>query len=320
MAPNRPFVVDPVLTAVAVGYRNEAQVMIADRVLPRVDVGAETFKWTEYPIKDAFNIPDTLVGRRGRVNQLEFNGEERESSVDDHGLETPIPYSDIEAAAIAREQKRSTYDPEAHSSMMLMDTVLNVRESRVASLVQSLNTYAAGRRVTLAGTSQFSDYTNSSPIDVIKAGLEGTLVYRPNTMVMGQQVWSKLSSHPHIVNSIRGNLTNKGVVTREEVATLFEVKDILVGEGYVNTAKPGQTPNLARAWGKHLSLLFINPMARTEQGITFGMTAQFGGRISGRIEDPDVGLQGGVRIRTGERIKELVVAQDVGYFIQNAVA
>jgi len=27
-----------------------------------------------------------------------------------------------------------------------------------------------------------------------------------------------------------------------------------------------------------------------------------------------------VRIRAGERVKELVVARDVGYFIQNAVA
>lgn len=320
MAPRRPFVVDPVLTAVAVGYRNEAQVLIADRVLPRFDVGAEKFKWTEYPLEESFNIPETRVGRRGRVNQLEFSGEEKTDEVEDYGLETPIPYSDIQAAADAREQKRSTYDPEAHSTMMLMDTVLNVREARVASLVQTLGNYAAARRITLAGTSQFSDYANSSPISVIKTGLESTLVYRPNTMAMGQQVWSKLSSHPEIVNAIRGNLTNKGIVTREEVAALFEVKDVLVGEGYVNTAKPGQTPSLSRAWGKHLSLLYINPMARPEQGITFGMTAQYGGRISGRIEDPDVGLQGGVRIRTGERIKELIVAQDVGYFVQNAVA
>ncbi|PZP06597.1 MAG: capsid protein, partial [Sphingomonas hengshuiensis] len=38
------------------------------------------------------------------------------------------------------------------------------------------------------------------------------------------------------------------------------------------------------------------------------------------IEDPDIGLQGGNRVRSGERVRELVVAQDVGYFIQNAVA
>lgn len=55
-------------------------------------------------------------------------------------------------------------------------------------------------------------------------------------------------------------------------------------------------------------------------GITFGMTAALGGRIAGRIEDKDVGLQGGVRVRTGERLKELIIAKDVGYFIQNAIS
>jgi hypothetical protein len=322
MAPNRPFVVDPALTAVAVGFRNDAQVLIADRVLPRVSVGAEKFKWTEYPIEEAFNLPDTRVGRRGRVNQLEFSGEEKTDSVDDHGLETSIPFSDIEAARVAREQNRSTYDPEAHSTMMLMDTVLNVREARVAGIVQNLNNYAATRRVTLAGNDQFNDYANSDPITVIKTGLESTLVYRPNTIAMGQAVWSQLSSHPKIVNAVKGNLTNEGIVTKEQFAALFEISPerLLIGEGWINAAKPGQPVNLQRAWGKHISLLFINPIARPEQGITFGMTAQYGTRISGRIEDPDVGLQGGVRIRTGERVKELIVAKDVGYFIQNAVA
>lgn len=320
MAPNRPFVVDPVLTAVAVGYRNESQTLIADEVMPRVPVAGEKFKWTEYPIEQSFNIPDARVGRRGRVNQLEFGGTEKTDSVDDFGLETPIPNSDIDAAAAARAEKRSTYDPEAHSTMMLMDTVINIREARVAALVQTLGNYAASRRITLSGNDQFSDYANSDPIAVIKAGLEATLVYRPNTIALGQAAWSKLSSHPKIVNSIRGNLTNQGIVTRQEFADLFEVKKVLVGEGWVNTAKPGQPASLSRAWGKHISLLHINPMARPEQGITFGMTAQYGDRISGRIQDTDIGLQGGVRIRTGERVKELIIAKDVGYFIQNAVA
>lgn len=319
MAPPRPFVVDPILTAVAIAYRNPAQVMIADQVLPRVPVGAEKFKWTEYPLEDAFALPDTRVGRKGRVNQVEFAGTPRTDEVDDHGLEDPIPNSDIDEARVARERQVSNFDPETHATMMLADLMANAREARVAALVQSLAIYAATRRVTLAGNSQFSDYVNSDPIGVIKTGLESTLVYRPNTIVMGQPVWSKLSSHPHIVNAVRGNLTNKGSVTRSEVAALFEVQQILVGEGWVNLAKKGQPANLARAWGKHISLLHINPIARPESGITFGLTAQYGTKISGRIIDPDVGLQGGVRIRTGERVKELIVARDTGYFIQNAV-
>jgi hypothetical protein len=321
---NRPFTIDPVLTAMAVGFRNPDASRIADQVLPRIQVGAEKFKWTQYPISEAFNIPDARVGRKGRVQQLEFSGTETTAEVEDWGLDAPIPYSDIEAAANARAQNRSAYDPEGHSVTMLTDTIANIREVRVAQLVHNLATYAADKRITLSGTSQFSDYANSDPISVIKAGLTSTLIFRPNTLVMGADVWTKMSSHPKLVNAVKGNVTSAGIITREQFVELFSgegIRELLVGDAWYNTAKAGQTPVLGRAWGKHIAMIHKNAMASVEGGgITFGATAQYGSKIAGRIEDKDIGLQGGVRIRTGERIKELIIAKDVGYFIQNAVA
>lgn len=324
MAPTRPFVVDAALTAVSIGFRNTAMMKIADQVLPRFPVGAEKFKWTEYPMSEAFNTPEARVGRLGQVNQVIFSGTEKTDSVDDFGLDTPIPYSDIQAAADARAQNRSTYDPEAHSTAMLTDTLENIREVRVANTVFNLNTYAAEKRITLSGTSQFSDYTNSDPITVIKTGLLSTTILVPNTVVMGREVWRWVSSHPKIVNAVKGNVTNAGIINREQFLELFAgegITKLLIGDAMVNTAKAGQTPVYARAWGKHISLIHQNPMATVEGGgVTFGMTAEYGGRLAGRIEDPDIGLQGGFRVRTGERLKELIIAKDVGYFIQNAVA
>lgn len=320
MAVRRPFVVNAVLTGIAIGYVNRAQTLIADDVLPRVPVGAEDFKWLEYPLAEGFTVPDTLVGRRGRVNQVSFTATERTSTTQDYGLEDPIPYSDITAADAQRAAGLSAFDPQAHSAEMLASLILLDREIRVAGVVQNPANYAAARKVALSGTSQFSDYTNSDPIGVIKTGLESTLVYRPNTMVMGHSAWSKLSSHPVLVNAIRGNLTNKGIVTRQEVATLFEVQRVLVGESYVNTARKGQNAALSRVWGKHIELLYIDPNARPQGGITWGFTAQFGSRIAGTIEDANVGLKGGEATRVGEQVRELVVAPDTGYLIQNAVA
>lgn len=324
MAPNRPFVVDPVLTAIAVGYRNPEGAYIADEVLPRVPVSAEKFKWTEYPIAEAFNTPDARVGRRGRVQQLEFGGTEKTAEVEDFGLEAPIPNSDMEAASNARAQGLSAYDPEGHSVMMLQRSIMDIREVRAAQIIHNAASYAASRTTTLSGTDQFSDYANSDPIGVIKDMLDSTLVYEPNTMAIGRDVWSKLSSHPKIVNAVKGNLTNEGIVTAQQFVELFSsygLSKLLIGKAFHNTAKPGQTPVLARAWGKHIAMLYIDKMATAESGgITFGMTAEYGGKIAGRIEDPDVGLQGGVRIRSGERVKELVIAKDVGAFIQDAVA
>lgn len=320
----RPFPFDPVLTSVAVNFRNPATMCIADMVLPRSAVGAEKFKWTTYPLSENFNVPDARVGRRGRVQQLEFGGVENTAEVEDYGLESMIPYSDIQAAEDARARGVSVMNPELRAVEGITDALRNIREVRVAALVHNLATYDATRRVTLSGTSQFSDYVNSDPIGIIKAGIESTLVYTPNTLVMGRQAWSKLASHPKIVNAVKGNVTNAGIVNREQFVELFAgegITQVLVGDAQYNTAKPGQSPTLSRAWGKHIALLHLNPMASVEGGgITFGMTAEYGGKIAGRIVDQDIGLQGGVRIRTGERIKEVIIARDVGYFIQNAVA
>ena len=320
---DRPFVEDAALTAVAIGYKNPAATYIADQVLPRQQVTAEKYKWTEYPLSEAFNVPETEVGRRGQVQQLEFGGTEQTSSTKDYGLDSPIPNSDIEAARVAREQKRANFDPEKHAVMQLQDTINNRREVRVANMVFNAANYAADRKVTLSGGSQLSDYVNSDPIGVIKRGMDATLIHRPTDLVLGRAVWSVISSHPKIVNAVKGNVSNQGIISVAQFVELLSgegIQRVHIGDSWYNAAQPGQNVALQRAWGKHVALLHINPVAMPEAGgITFGWTAQFGGKIAGRIEDPNVGLMGGVRIRSGERVDERIVAKDVGYFIENAV-
>lgn len=320
MAPRRPFPVDPVLTAIAIAYRNPAVSLIADMVCPRVPVGGEEFKYLEYNLADHFTIPDTRIGRTGKPNQVEFSADEKTEHTDDYGLDNPIPNSDITTAANMRSRGLGNYDPEKHSAMSLTDIILLDREKRAADLYQNSANYDAGRKITLAGGDQFSDYANSDPIEVLKTAINGTLIYRANSLIMGFAVWEMLSSHPVLVNAIRGNLTNKGIITKQELASLLEIQNIYVGEGFVNTARKGQAVNLQRAWGNSIVAAHINSMARPEGGITFALTGQYGSRISGSIEDPDIGLEGGRRNRVGEKVKEFVVAKDVAYLIQNPIA
>jgi len=319
MAP-RPFVVDPALTAISIAYRNNANMLIADRVLPRQPVGGEKFKYTQYPIGEAFTVPDNEVGRRGRVPQLEFSANEADSSVKDYGLESPIPYSDIDEAARMRSQGLGTYDPEKHSTMMLTNLNLLRREKRAADVVQNPANYDASRRMVLTGTDKLDDYDNSNPLEVLKAAVNGTLIFRANTLSMSHAIWQAISSHPHMVNAIRGSFTDKGIVRRQEVADLLEIREILVGEAYLNTAQKGQEVNLERVWGNSIQALYIDPQARPEDGMTFGFTAEYGTRVAGRIEDENVGLGGGTIVRQGERVRELICAPSVGYQITGVIS
>lgn len=320
MAPVRPFQIDPALTAIAIGYSNPDVTLIADEVLPRVDVMSEKFKWTRYPLEEGFTVPQTRVGRKGAVARVSFSGTEVPDEIEDYGLEDQIPYSDIQEAERQRAMNRSLFDPRNRSVEMLTNLLKLDREVRVANTVFALGTYAANRRVTLSGASQLSAYATSDPLGVFSAALDGTLVHRPNTVVIGQAVWSVVRRHPKLVNAVKGNLTNEGMITREQLAELLEVKRVLVGEGFVNVARKGQEASLARVWGKHVAFLYLDRAAAQTQGVTFGMTAQLGSRLAGAWEDKNIGLQGGETVRVGERVKELIVAQDVGYFLQNAVA
>lgn len=318
----RPFVTNPVMTAISIGYRNDAQTMIADDVLPRIPVMAEEYKWTEYPLAEMFTVPNTLVGRRGRVERVEFTGTERSGRTRDYGLEDGIPISDIEAAARMRAANLGNFDPENRAAEGLTNLIVLDREVRAASVVQNPLNYAPARRLVLSGSDRLSDPT-SDIIGIFKAAFAATLIYRPNLASMGRDVWTGISSHPQLVNAIRGNVTSKGIIRPAEFVELFSgegLKKLVIGESFVNTARRGQAEQLNRVWGKSIQLTYVDPNVRPEQGgVTWGFTATYGTRVAGSWEDRNVGLDGGKIIRVGEKVEEQVVAKDVGFIIQNAV-
>lgn len=307
-----PFPIQPELAAIAVAYRNSRYV--ADSVLPRVPVGSSEFKYFKYALGEGFTLPDTKVGRKSAPNEVEFSATETTDKTQPYGLDDPIPQDDIDKARAAG------YDPVGRAVEGVTDLVLLDREKRTADKVFDANNYGAANKVTLAGTSQWSDFTNSNPVSDVTTGLDA-MVMRANVMVFGRAAWTKFSQHPKICKAVFGNNTDAGIVTRAQIAALFELDEVVVGEGWINTAKKGQAASLARIWGKHASLIFRDGLATPDgKRVTFGFTAQFGPRIAGAQPDSKIGLKGGQRVRVGEEVQEVITANDMGYFFQNAVA
>ncbi|MFE0757197.1 phage capsid protein [Inquilinus sp. NPDC058860] len=312
MAIQAPFPIDPKLTAVAVGYRNQAY--IADQVLPRATVPSRLFKWWEYPVDESFSTTDTKVGRTGRTNEIEFRAEERDGSVDDYGLEDPIPQEDIDIGATVG------YDPRTHATERLADYIALGREVRAARLLFNPAVYPVGNKIQLATAADRWDDPTSDPVDDILTGLDACLV-RPNIGVLGQKVWSKLRRHPKIAKAINANSGDEAVATRRAVADLLELEDIIVGQSRLNTARKGQPAALSQVWGNHASFIHRNRnFSFRAPDLTFAATAQWGDKVAGSRPDADIGLRGGERVRTGESVRELVIAGYAGYLIQDAVS
>jgi len=304
MAQKFPFPVNPTLTGIAIAYRNSA--MIADLILPRTTVTSEQFKWMEYAKEERFTVPETRVGRKSRTNEVEFGATERTGSTSDYGLEDAIPQKDIDAASEATSQ----YDPVEHATEAMTDLILLDREIRVSNMVMDATGYDADHKMTVA-----TPWTDASvdAIEHLLEAIEGTFM-RSNVVAFGHEDWRAFRRNPYVVKAVHGNSGDSGIVTRAQVAELFELEEVIVGQGRVNTARKGQAPQFARVWDGTLAF-YRNRLANNERGLTFGYTAEFGDRVAGDWEDKNIGLRGGKRVRVGESVGEIIAARDVGYLI-----
>lgn len=306
-----PFTTNPQLTGVVIAYRNAE--LIADRVLPRIGpaVPNKEFRYLKYDFAQDITLPDARVGRKGTPNQVEFMATETRAVTADYGLTDIVPNDDI-------KQAPPGYDPLANAAEKTMNLVDMIREKRVADLVFAASTYPAANVLTLSGTSQWSSATSTPVNDVLAA--KDAMVMDPNIMVIGRPAWTKLRTNPQILSSISFSGTSNGVATLRAVADLLELEEIIVGAAWLNAAKRGQTTSLGRIWGKHAALLRRDKLAKSLNDTpTFGWTAEYDTRLAS-TRPVAVGLRGGVEVLAGESVAEVIGANDLGYFIQNAVA
>lgn len=313
-----PFAIQPDLTGIAIAYKNDEY--IADMIAPREPVNAELFEWDELNIDQMYEFQDDQVGRLSAPNQVTFSSTRVQGSTVDHGLDSPVPQKDMD------NYQGVGASPLAIATEGVTELVMLNREKRVADIVQSAANYKTSNKVVLSGTSQFSDST-SNPVDAILTALDVPLV-RPRVMVVSNYGWRILRQHPKVVESVKGTGAGsdaRGILMRSAMAELFELEAVYVGTSRGkatprNVDAAASTP--ARIWGKHLALLGVDPMAKmlNMNRPTFLITAQFGTRVAGTIQDPDMGLKGGVRVRAGEMVKEVILTKECSYFFENAFA
>ena len=318
-----PFVINPGLTAIGIdfaGVNATQRGYIADRVVPRVRTDAPLFRYASYPTEEAFTVYDTQVGRLSRLNEIEQSATEATGAVLDYGLKSGIPYRDQMAAM----SQSVPMDPKARAVRDVIDKVQLAREIRCAGLLFSPGNYLAGYKATLTGTGQFSDLTNSDPVQVIIDAAAGMLV-KPNVAVMGLEVFNVLRRHPKVSVALGGSQESGRYVPADELAGILGVERIEIGNTLQQTNKRGQTFASSRIWGKHLALLNVpavgaDSMVNNPAEPAFALTFQWGEKVAGEIADPEMGLWGGTWVKAGESLVERLVAQQAGYLFTNAIA
>ncbi|MEM1426389.1 MAG: phage capsid protein [Cyanobacteria bacterium P01_H01_bin.130] len=305
-----PFPTDEQLTSIVLAYRNST--LIGELAAPVTPLPSSEYRYLEYDLFESFTVPNAIVGRTSRPSQVDAGGTERSGFTKDYGLESYVPRRDL-------DRMSGQYRPLEHKTEYLAQLMALDHERRVAELLFDPAIYPAGNKEVLSGTAQFSDFTNSDPLAKLLEVMDG-LVMRPNKIVMGQGVWSVLRRHPKLVRAFHGNDGQEGLVSQAFLAQLLEVDEVLVGQGWLNLAREGEPPNLQRVWGNHLLLCYSDRLSGPQSGLSFAWTGQFGDRFATQIDEPHMGLRGGVTVRTGWEIDIKVAAPFLGYLLSDVVA
>ncbi len=305
--------VDAILSNLSVKYRNED--MIWPLLLPVIPVGKRSDKYFVYNKADSYRLADDKIGPKSLPNEADWGVSTDNYSVKDHALGDWLPQETI-------DNSDNPVQPEVDTNDFVNGLLDVAQEKRVADLVFAAGTYPTGNKVQLSGTGQWGGAADN-PINDILTAVE-TCFVRANTLVFGQAAWQKFRTLPEVLDAVKSTTRYQGspggLATNLEVAALFEVSKVLVGRARYISSNEGQADTYARLWGKHCAALYVLPGTPGIKSITFGGTFSETRRQTQRDFDPKRGIKGAHFIKVAWNSDEKIIASDLGYFIQDAVA
>lgn len=315
--------IDRAMTNISVAYLQDASAFIADKVFPIVPVKRQSDVYYQYSKEDFMR------------DEAQVRGAATESAGGDYGVEAQDPYYCRKHAfhKDVTPEERANYDEPLDADKDATDFVsqkmLIRREMQWAS-----NFFKAGiwgtniKGADAAGEGQTIKWNmaTSNPInDITQAGVDMAAAtgYKPNTLVLSPYAFNALKNHEDILDRIK--YTQKGIVTTDLLATLFEVNKVLVAWSVVNAAPKGAAGNIGFIMGKHALLCYSNPapaLRKPSAGYIFAWTGlegsgAYGNRIV-RLPMNMLGL-GTERIEGEIAFDAKQICKDLGVFFEDIV-
>lgn len=297
--------VDKVLTNISKKYVQEN--FIADAVLPVVPVKKESDKYFTYT-RD-WRLPEAGRAPGAEANEIDYDVDTETYSCEEYALKKKIPDR-------VRNNMDKPLNADIDATNAVTEFVQMLREKRVADIAFAAGSYGT-QTSALAGVNRWDDYANSDPIQDVqdaKDTIHAASGKFPNVMVMGYQVYSKLINHPDFLERIK--YTQKGLMSADLMASLFEIDKLLVGKAIYDTSQEGGTESLSYIWGKNVSLVYAQPSPGLQQ-VSFGYQFESRGFRTKKWREEKIESDW---VESGEIRDEHLVAADTGYLYTTVIS
>lgn len=310
MTPGQARVIDPILTTVAQGFQNAD--FVGNNLFPVVPVDQRGGKIITFG-KEAFQIYNTGRAPGAKTNRVQFGYAGSNYALEQHSLEGLVPFENMQEANQVPGIDLGRVAVTGVAQIIALRT-----EKAQADLATNAANYAGTNKATLAGTSQWSDYTGTSnPSKDIATAIEAVrskIGKRPNTVVLGPLVFAALKNHPAILDRIK--YTGRDAATTELLASLWNVKSVVVGDA----VWADDAGNFTDIWGKNVVIAYTELGSLADKGLpSYGYTYRLRGNPAVELPYQDRNQKSWIYPVTDE-LSPVIAGALGGYLISAAVA
>lgn len=306
--------IDQPLTEISVLFANANEDFAGTILLPEVTVEKRSDKYFVYgkehlKIKDATRRPGT------EANEVDWSVSTDSYYCEEYALRDAVPYAEIKNAD-------APIQPEIDSAEMLTYNLMLNEEKQIADLVTS-NTNVT-QYLALSGTSQWSDYTNSTPLTNLKnakAAVRAAALRAPNTFLVPYEVGLTLADHPSIKQLVQ--YTDSKALATTGLPPVIRGLKVIEAAVMHNSANEGQAVTLAGIWGKNALVAYVTGAPRLKS-LSFGYhmvgpDEQTGAKgFATRKWDED--KRKAVMVETSKLWDNKLITASAAYLFQTAVA
>ena len=255
-------VVDPVLTTAARGYRHPQHVR--HWLFPRVPVSARGGRRIEFDRTD-FRRVNARRTYGANTQRVQFGHEGHKYALDHYRLMGAQPVEPAQEAMTVAGVDMGMRAADGTQALISLD-----HEIEAATLATAAGSYSNGHTHMTAQNDRWTA-AGANPTDQVMAAVEvirKATGMRPNIMVMGGAVFSRISVHPNVLQQIRYLPEGKQIADTQDLARMWRLEHVVVGDAiYVD--EDDETHDV---WGNHVVLAYtrLGSISRAEPSYGYG--------------------------------------------------
>jgi len=319
---NRP------LTNLSIAYQQADRNYIADSIFPQVPVNRQGDLYYKYVMDDWFR---SMAGVRAPAT--ESPGAGWDITTDQYYANVYAVHKDVDDQT--RANADTVFDLDRDATLFVTSNLLLKRDILFYSSFMGTGIWTGGTGgatdqagvASAPAANQFLQFnqSGSDPVNLIATqalSIQRQTGLSPNTLVMGPSVLQALRNHAAILDRIK--YTQRGIVTTDLLAALFDVDTILVTQGVQNTAQKGQPISMNWLADKTMLLAYAAPnpgLMQPSAGYIFTWTGLLGaGAYGTRMKRFRIERIESDRIEGEMAFAMKVVAPQLGVFFNSVVA